>query len=109
MDFISPIIKTLNLNKNVNIDQSPNEMLIGFNLNNSFEVVSDPEHEYYDLETKRKLYQQEISDVTAYAQLHIKFRYDKNHTSLLLNTGDTAFLNLHQNYRIPGIHGKKLA
>jgi hypothetical protein len=47
--------------------------------------------------------------VIAYAQLHIKFRYNKNHTPLLLNIGDTAFLNLHQDYRIPGIYNKKLA
>jgi hypothetical protein len=37
----------------------------------------------------------------------MKLRYDKNHTPLLLNIGDTAFLNL-QDYRIPGIHNKKL-
>jgi hypothetical protein len=47
--------------------------------------------------------------VIAYAQLHIKFRYDKNYTPFLLNIGDTAFLNLHQNYRISDIHNKKLA
>jgi hypothetical protein len=49
----------------------------------------------YDLEAKRKFYQQEISDVTAYAQLHMKLRYDKGHTSSFLNTDDTAFLNLY--------------
>jgi hypothetical protein len=95
MNFISLIIKILNLSKNANIGQSSNEIFIKFNLNNSFEIVSDPKHEYYDLEAKRKFYQQEISDVIAYAQFHMKFRYDKNYTSLLLNTGDTAFLNLY--------------
>jgi hypothetical protein len=109
MNFISPIIRTLNSNKNSNTGQSPNEIFIKFNLNNSFEIVSNPKHEYYNLEIKRKLYQQKISDVIVYAQLHIKFRYDKDYTPLLLNTGDTMFLNLHQNYRISGIHNKKLA
>jgi hypothetical protein len=47
--------------------------------------------------------------VTIYVQIHIKFRYDKNHTFLLFNIGDTAFLNLHQDYRVSGIHNKKLA
>jgi hypothetical protein len=47
--------------------------------------------------------------VTAYAQFHLKFRYDKDYMSFLLNTSDIAFLNLHQNYRIPGIHNRKLA
>jgi hypothetical protein len=42
----------VNSNKNANIDQSPNEILIEFNLNNSFEIVSNPEHEYYNLEIK---------------------------------------------------------
>jgi hypothetical protein len=46
----------LNLNKNVNIGQSLNEIFIKFNLNNFFEVVSDPEYEYYDFEIKRKFY-----------------------------------------------------
>jgi hypothetical protein len=47
--------------------------------------------------------------VTAYVQFYMKFRYDKNYTPLLLNTGDTVFLNLHQSYRISGIHNRKLA
>jgi hypothetical protein len=85
----------LNLNKNVNIGQFSDEIFIKFNLNNFFGIVSNPKYEYYNLEAKRKFYQQEISDVIAYAQFHMKFRYDKNYTSLLLNTGDTAFLNLY--------------
>jgi hypothetical protein len=56
----------LNLNKNVNIGQSFDEIFIKFNLNNSFEIVSNLEHEYYDFEAKRKLYQQKISDVIIY-------------------------------------------
>jgi hypothetical protein len=99
----------LNSNKNVNTGQFSDEIFIKFNLNNSFDVVFNPEHEYYNLEAKRKLYQQKTSDVTAYAQFHIKFRYDKDYTPLLHNTDDTTFLNLHQSYRIPDIHGKKLA
>jgi hypothetical protein len=39
----------------------------------------------------------------------MKFRYDKDHTLFLLNTGDIAFLNLHQDYRISSIHNRKLA
>jgi hypothetical protein len=46
----------LNLNKNANTEQSPNEIFIKFNLNNFFEIVSNPEHEYYNLEIKRKFY-----------------------------------------------------
>jgi hypothetical protein len=56
----------LNLNKNANIGQSFDEIFIKFNLNNSFGIVSDPEHEYYNLEAKRKLYQQKASDVIIY-------------------------------------------
>jgi hypothetical protein len=52
MIFILLIIRTLNLNKNVNIGQFPDEIFIKFNLNNFFGIVSDPEHEYYDLEIK---------------------------------------------------------
>jgi hypothetical protein len=57
MDFISSIIRMLNLNKNVNIDQSSNKIFIKFNLNDIFGIVSDPKHEYYDFEIKWKLYQ----------------------------------------------------
>jgi hypothetical protein len=81
MDFILSITKTLNLSKNANIRQFSNEIFIKFNLNNFFEIVSDPEHEYYNFEIKRKFYQQEISNVNIYVQLHIKFRYDKGYTS----------------------------
>jgi hypothetical protein len=79
MNFISPITKTLNLNKNANTGQSSDEIFMKFNLNNFFEIVSNPKHEYYDFATKRKLYQQKISNVTAYVQFHIKFRYDKGY------------------------------
>jgi hypothetical protein len=37
----------------------------------------------------------------------MKFRYDKSYTSFLFNTGDTAFLNLYQSYRVPNIYNKK--
>jgi hypothetical protein len=47
--------------------------------------------------------------VTAYIQLYMKFRYDKGYTPFLFNTGDIAFLNLYQGYRILGIYNKKLA
>jgi hypothetical protein len=57
MNFISSITRMLNLSKNANIGQSFNEIFIKFNLNNSFEIVSDPEHEYYNFEIKWKFYQ----------------------------------------------------
>jgi hypothetical protein len=44
-----------------------------------------------------------------YAQLHIKFRYNKDYIFFLFNTGDIAFLNLYQDYRISGIYDRKLA
>jgi hypothetical protein len=47
--------------------------------------------------------------VTVYVQLHMKFRYDKNYTPFLFNTGDTAFLNFYQDYRVSGIYNKKFA
>jgi hypothetical protein len=52
MNFISPIIRMLNLSKNANIDQFFNEIFIKFNLNNFFGIVSDPKYEYHDLEIK---------------------------------------------------------
>jgi hypothetical protein len=85
----------LNLNKNVNIDQFFDEIFIKFNLNNFFGVVFNSKHEYYDFEIKRKFYQQKISAVIAYIQFHIKFRYDRDHTFLLFNIGDIAFLNFY--------------
>jgi hypothetical protein len=39
----------------------------------------------------------------------MKFRYDKDYTFFLLNICDIAFFNLHQGYRVPDIHSKKLA
>jgi hypothetical protein len=42
----------LNLNKNANIDQFPDEIFIKFNLNKIFGIISNPEYEYYDFEIK---------------------------------------------------------
>jgi hypothetical protein len=66
MNFISSIIRILNLSKNVNIGQFFDEIFIKFNLNNSFKIVSDLEHEYYEFEIKKIFYQQEASDVNIY-------------------------------------------
>jgi hypothetical protein len=52
MNFISLIIRTLNLNKNVNIGQSSDEIFMKFNLINFLKIVFDLEHEYYDFEVK---------------------------------------------------------
>jgi hypothetical protein len=52
MNFILSITRILNLSKNVNIGQSSDEIFIEFNLNNSFKIVSNSEHECYDFEAK---------------------------------------------------------
>jgi hypothetical protein len=39
----------------------------------------------------------------------MKWRYDKRHIPFFLNSGDRAYLNLHDNYRIPGVKNKKLS
>jgi hypothetical protein len=56
MDFISPITRTLNLNKNANIGQFSDEIFINFNLNDFFGIVFNSEYEYYDFEIKSKFY-----------------------------------------------------
>jgi hypothetical protein len=39
----------------------------------------------------------------------MKFRYDKDYTSFLLNIDNTAFFNFYQDYCISGIYNKKFA
>src|SRR6266536_4828860 len=38
----------------------------------------------------------------------MKWRYDKRHIPLLLNSGDFVSLKLYHGYRVPGVKNKKL-
>jgi hypothetical protein len=38
----------------------------------------------------------------------MKKRYDNGRMPLIINSGDKAFINLHEGYRIPDTKGKKL-
>ncbi len=97
----------MNSSKNDNTGRSPNEIIINFILNNFFGVVSQTNDDAREFEFKYKIYQNKTRDYYAYAQLNIKIRYDRIYTSLFFNAGDEAYLNLHENYRIPDIKGKK--
>jgi hypothetical protein len=44
----------------------------------------------------------------AYAQLAIKKRYNNGRMSFIMNSGDKAFINLHEGYRIFNTKNKKL-
>jgi hypothetical protein len=106
-DFLPAFKRTFNSNKNAITGRSPDEMIYGFNLNDSFGVVTDSPAQ--DLEVERKMFQQEAQDSIAYANLSMKWRYDKRHIPLFLSPDDRAYLNLHNGYRIPGVKNKKLS
>src|SRR5450755_636517 len=106
-DFLPAFKRTFNSSRNATTGRSPDEMIYGFNLNDSFGIVTDSPVQ--NLETERKMFQQEIQDSIAYANLSMKWRYDKRHIPFLLSPGDQAYLNLHNGYRIPGIKNKKLS
>jgi hypothetical protein len=81
-------------------------MIYGFNLNDSFGVMTD--NPAQDLKTERKMFQQEAQNSIAYANLFMKWRYDKRYIFLFLNPGDRVYFNLYNGYRIPGVKNKKL-
>jgi hypothetical protein len=49
-----------------------------------------------------------IRNCVTYAQLAMKKRYDNSRMPFIINSGDKAFINLHEGYRIFNTKGKKL-
>jgi hypothetical protein len=108
IEFLDPITRILNSSKNASTGKSPDEIVFGFDLQDSFGIVSTDDSDAQNFEQNRKEYQQEARDCVAYAQLAMKKRYDNGRMPLIMNSGDKAFINLHEGYRIPGTKGKKL-
>jgi hypothetical protein len=106
-DFCPALKRTFNNSRNTSTGRAPNEIIYGMLLNDSFGVVS--KGNAHDFEQQRKVHQQEAQDAVAWANLYIKWRYDKSHTPLLLNPGDFVMLKLHDGYRVPGVKNKKLS
>ena len=48
----------------------------------------------------QRIIRNEIIDVITFAQMHVKYYYDKNHISIFMKTNDWAFFQLHKNYKI---------
>jgi transposase InsO family protein len=106
-EFLPAFKRVFNNSVNASTGRSPNQIIYGFNLADSFGVVTEGDAK--DFEAERKVHQQEAQDSIAWANLAMKKRYDKRHTPLLLNPGDLVTLKLHHGYRIPGIKNKKLS
>jgi hypothetical protein len=106
-EFLPAFKRVFNNSVNASTGRSPNQITHGFNLADSFGVVTEGDAK--DFEAERKVHQQEAQDSIAWANLAIKKGYDKRHTSLLLNPGDLLMLKLHHGYRVPGIKNKKLS
>jgi hypothetical protein len=106
-EFLPAFKRVFNNSVNASTGRSPNEIIYGFNLTDSFGVVTDGEAKKF--EEERKIHQQEAQDLIAWANLAMKFCYDKRHIPLLLNPGDFAMLKLYHGYRVPGVKNKKLS
>ncbi|KAN0085522.1 hypothetical protein V8E54_001989 [Elaphomyces granulatus] len=106
-EFLPAFKRVFNNSVNASTGRSPNQIIYGFNLADSFGVVTEGDAK--DFKAERKAHQQEAQDSIAWANLAMKKRYDKRHTPLLLNPGDLVMLKLHHGYRIPGVKNRKLS
>ena len=107
--FLAALTRLMNASPNASTGQIPDQVVMGFTLNDSFGVISSSSKEAADFESKRKLFQNEARDCLALAKLAMKIYYDKKHMPLLMNPGDKAFLQLKQGYRIQGIKPDKFS
>jgi hypothetical protein len=106
-EFLPAFKRVFNNSTNASTGRTPNEIIYGFNLADSFGVVTEGDAK--EFEAERKVHQQEAQDSIAWANLAMKHRYDKRHIPLLLNPGDLVMLKLHHGYRVPGVKNKKLS
>ena len=56
--------------------------------------------ENFTFKKKRLIIRANVSDVIAFAQMKIKFRYDRRHLSLFMRLDDWVLLSLHKEYNI---------
>jgi hypothetical protein len=98
--FLAVLTRFMNVSPNASTGQIPDQIVMGFTLNDFFGIISSNNKEAADFESRRKLFQDKARDCLALAKLAIKIYYDKKYMPFLMNPGDKAFLQLKQGYRI---------
>ena len=104
-DLMFRIQRILN-NIIINIDKTLNEIFYDFTLFHSENLLSKF---FVDViltlsstvfRSTQRVIRNEIIDVIAFAQMHAKYYYDKNHISVFMKIDDWALFQLHKDYKI---------
>ena len=106
INFLSAFKQMFNNSINAFTEQTSNEIIYGFDLTDSFDMITDDDAKKFKAE--HKIHQQETQDSIVWANLIMKNCYDKHHISLLLNPEDLIILKLHHEYCVFSIKNKKL-
>ena len=101
---LSTIQSQFNNSLNAFTDFSSNEVIYGFRVRDIISALNQMQDE--SITNKRKEYQTEASDAIAFANAKMKIYYDARHKSLLLNSGDRAFLRFNKSYKLFNHHRK---
>ena len=106
IEFLSAFKWVFNNSFNVFTDCFLNEIIYSFKLADSFDIVTADIAK--DFETQQKIHQQKAQDSIAWANLIMKYHYNKHHIFLLLNSDDLVMLKLHYRYHVSDVKNKKL-
>lgn len=107
--FAVQLCGTLNNSGNASTGKAPNEIVYGMKLNEGLDVSDVSAKDQTDVIDERNRIRLEAADALAFAAVDAKLRYDSKHTPLTLETGDMAFVKLHQGYRFPGLENSNLS
>ena len=84
-----------------------NELCYEFRLQDNLDLLSDMPTENWS--AFRLQYRKDAEEVIAWANMIVKFSYDRRHTSLNLKENSLVYLRLHHEYIISDIKSKKLS
>jgi len=110
VSFLLFLCVSLNNSANQSTDKSSTKLIYGFNLQDSVQLLNVFQYsESAEYTQSRKMNQREAADALAFAAVDAKVRYDVRHTPLLLQSGDKAYLCLHNEYCLSGVPNSKLS
>ena len=104
-NIVSRIQRILN-NFIVSIDKTLNETFYDFTSTHSENLLSKSLADVALISSStvyrstQRIVRFEIVDVIAFAQMHAKYYYDKDHASIFMKTDEWALLRLHKDYKI---------
>ena len=99
-----------NFNNAINVDNFSNEIVYDFisiQITNLIKSTFIFEFARLTLKKRRLITRQNVNDAIVFAQMNVKFHYDRKHESMFMKQENVTLIKLHKDYNIFSIINKK--